>query len=352
MGIAQGRFVIDAHVHNQRHALNWKGRGVQPDYVSLAKFRAESEPYDNSPRLLYDMERYNVDMCVIMAQSGATDELTAATVKKYPDKFVAKCSGTDYRKRVSRGETEWSIEDLCKELDQLLTTGLFRAGIGEGMPGNPKRDLNKPVDWAQRFEEICRIMEVAKKHGTTVGWHTGGSSGYAGARGQLASRSLGEGGNPLLAHDVAAAYPDVPLILTHAGVDGWWGERTWELCLEVAAAHPNVYLETGQWWPELYEKPLRDPNIGVERLLWATDWGAAHPVQWWPGSYPSTYFDQSRKEGIPAHIPDIFGHSLRWLDRLDIPQDDLNLILGGNAVRLYKLEDKVPYTRFFKQFLR
>jgi len=111
-------------------------------------------------------------------------------------------------------------------------------------------------------------------------------------------------------------------------------------------------LETGQWWPELYEKPLRDPNIGAERLLWGTDWGAAHPVQWWPGGYPTTYFDQSRKDGPPAHMPDIFGQSLRWLDKLDIPQDDLNLILGGNAVRLWKLEGKLPHTRMFKQFLK
>jgi hypothetical protein len=38
--------------------------------------------------------------------------------------------------------------------------------------------------------------------------------------------------------------------------------------------------------------------------------------------------------------------SLRQLDRLDISQDDLNLIFGGNAIRLYKL--KFPLTRLFK----
>ncbi len=351
MGIARGRFVIDVHVHSQRHALNWKGRGVKPDYVSLAKFRGETEPYDNSPRLLYDMERYGVDMCVTMAQAGATDELSAETVKKYPDKFVAKCSATAYRKKVSQGEVEWSIEGLCKELDDLLSTGLFRAGIGEGMPSNPKRDLNKVLSWDERFEEIHHIMEVAQKHQVSAAFHTGGSSGYGGGRRQLGSRAFSLEANPLLAHDIAAAFPDVPLIVTHGGQDGWWSEMLMDPVLQLAAAHPNVYLETGQWWPELYEKPLRDPNIGAERLLWGTDWGAAHPVQWWPGGYPTTYFDQSRREGIPAHMPDIFGHGLRWLDKLDIPQDDLNLILGGNAVKLFKLEDKVPHTRFFKQFL-
>ena len=65
MGIAKGRFVIDTHVHAQRAALKWKERGLTPNWVSLGELRAESQAYDNSPRLLYDMERYGVDMCVL-----------------------------------------------------------------------------------------------------------------------------------------------------------------------------------------------------------------------------------------------------------------------------------------------
>ena len=53
----------------------------------------------------------------------------------------------------------------------------------------------------------------------------------------------------------------------HGGIQGWWSERLWEDCLHVAAAHDNVYLETGVWWAELYDKPLADPNIGPEKLL-------------------------------------------------------------------------------------
>ncbi len=351
MGIARGRFVIDTHVHSLRLALKWKERGVKPDFVELSQGIRGHEGYDNSPRLLYDMERYGVDMCVLNPGPGGRLDITEETVKKYPEKFVAMIGASDYNLKVQEEGLEWKVEELCKYLDEKLSTGMF-VGIGEGMPGNPNRDVNKEVPWDERFEEISQIMEVARKHGVTVGWHTGGSSGYAGGRRPLGSRAYGEAGNPLLAHDVASAFPDVPLVLAHGGIDGWWSERTLELCLQVAAAHPNVYLETGQYWTELYEKPLRDPNIGVEKLLWGTDWGAAHPVQWWPGAYPSMYFDQSRKDGVPAHMPDIFGQSLRWIDKLDIPQDDLNLLLGGNAVKLFKLEDKVPHTRMFKQFLR
>jgi hypothetical protein len=36
----------------------------------------------------------------------------------------------------------------------------------------------------------------------------------------------------------------------------------------------------------------------------------------------------------------------------DLPQDDLNLILGGNAIRVFRLEDKVPLKRLFKQYMK
>lgn len=159
-------------------------------------------------------------------------------------------------------------------------------------------------------------------------------------------------GTPLLAHDIAAAYPDVPIILHHGGMQGGLSEMYMEAAFEVAAAHSNVYLETGMYWAELYERPLSDPNIGVEKLLWGTDWGASIPVQWRPKMYPTTYFDQNRQQGLPTHQIDYFGWSLRQLDKLDIPQDDLNLILGGNAIRIFKLEDRLPLTRLFKHFIR
>jgi len=351
MGIARGRFVVDMHVHSQRHAVRWQERGEKPDFVELSKSMGGGVAYDNSPRVIYDMERYGVDMCILLRGPGMGDPLNARTAKKHPDKFVALCAASDYVDSVRRGEREWSIKDCCMELDRLLSSGDF-IGIGESMPINPIFDPYEMPDWEKRFDEICQIIEVARAHKVPVGWHTGGASGYGGRQRPLASRILGEAGNPLLAHDAAAAFPDVPIIMWHGGMDGWWSEMLLEPCWHVAAAHPNVYLETGQYWAELYEKPLRDPNIGVEKLLWGTDWGAAHPQQWWPGGYPATYFDQNRKEGIPAHQVDIFGWSLRQLDKLEIPQDDLNLILGGNAVRVFGLEDKVPIRRLFKEYLK
>ena len=55
---------------------------------------------------------------------------------------------------------------------------------------------------------------------------------------------------------------------------------------------------------------------------------------------------QLRKEGIVHYQVDYWGWSLRELTSLRLSQDDTNLILGGNAARIFHLD--VPYTRLFK----
>jgi len=342
MGIARGIFVVDTHVHAQRHAFKFKERGLKPDYAKLAEDMPFVEVYDNSQRLLYHMDRYGVDVAVLQPAFGMTNELNDEIVRKNPNRFVAICNPVKTTHSALRGEREWSIEQACKELEELLATGKY-VGIGEGLP---RPVGGKKITWEERFDQICQIMEIAKKYKVVVTYHTGTLSGYRGARGAF---NAPDWKDPLLAHEVASAYPDIPIILSHGGVQGWWTTRYYEECLEVAASHPNVYLETGLWWAELYEKPLSDPNIGAEKLVWGTDWGASIPQQWMPKSHPATYADQNIKIGPPAHQVDYYGWSLRQIDKLDIPQDDLNLILGGNACRIFKI--KPPLTRLFKEYL-
>jgi hypothetical protein len=122
--------------------------------------------------------------------------------------------------------------------------------------------------------------------------------------------------------------------------------------LNVAASHRNVFLETGQWWAELYDKPLKDPNIGAKKLVWGAAWGEPLTQQWMPGSIPTTYCCGNIYEPQQSRQPDIWGWSLRELGRLNIPQDDLNLIMGGNAAWLYKVKTPLPYERMFKKVNR
>ena len=352
MGLAKGIFVVDTHVHAQRHAFRFKEKGVKPEFKTLAGGMHKIEAYDNSDRILYFMDRYNIDVAVLKSSFGMTNEINVEIIKKHPDRFAAFCTDMKTQQKCRRGEEPWSIEAAVREIDECLSSGNF-VGIGEGFPRDrdPKQ---KRISWDERFDQICQIMELARKYKVVASYHTGFTSGYA-AEPELAMRQGrcdDDRANPMLAHRVASAYPDVPIILAHAGIEGSsYNTEYYEKCLNVAASHHNIYLETGQWWAELYEKPLKDPNIGAEKLIWGTDMGAASTAQiWMPGCVPETCCAQNINSGVPAHQIDIYGWSLRELGRLNIPQDDLNLILGGNAVRILGI--KTPFTRLFKQYLK
>ena len=76
-----GRFIIDTHVHAQRHAAGpeFKKLGIDDPkkirYKDLAQIMPSLVTYDNSKRLLYDMDCYEVDMCILHPAFGMSNEL-------------------------------------------------------------------------------------------------------------------------------------------------------------------------------------------------------------------------------------------------------------------------------------
>jgi predicted TIM-barrel fold metal-dependent hydrolase len=339
-----GRFIVDTHVHSQRHAAGAALKGSK-EYGELSLAMGHIQAYDNSPRLLYDMECYGVDMCVLLPAFGMTNEINAEQVRKYPDKFAACCQAKATRDKAMAGEIEWTNDAACEELESLLQTGVY-VGIGECMPMPPDNPRDKGYqmrDEREIIKAMMKVMDLGRKYKVPVRYHTGAPGGYA-----IAYHGFPATYNPLWAHTLAVAYPDVPIILEHAGIEGGWWEYFYEACLHVAAGHKNVYLECGRFWTDLYYKALNDPSVGPEKLVWGTDWGASLPLYSQPGRYPPVYTRQDTKAGIIRHQPDIWGWSLRQLAALDISQDDLNLILGGNAARLYNLRTPGGLTRMFK----
>lgn len=342
-----GRFIIDTHVHVQRHAAGpeFKKLGFnhpsEIKYEDLSRVMPTLETYDNSDRLLYDMECYDVDMCILCSAFGMNNEINVDLVERYPDKFTALCCAKETANRAIAGEIEWTMEAAVEELDALLSTGKY-IGIGEGMPTPPRSaGVPKTLSQTERMDDLRKVMDLARNHKVPVRLHTGATMGYP-----VTYTSMPETLHPLWAQDLAAEYPDVTIIFDHGGMQGGMYDHWVEECCLVAANHDNVYLETGMYWTDLYYKPLSDPNIGPEKLLWGTDWGASIPVHTQLGSNPQTFPIQLRKEGIIPYQVDFMGWSLKQVSRLDISQDDLNLILAGNAIRIYKLP--FPLTRMFK----
>lgn len=355
-----GRFIVETHCHGQRHAARVQGE-EDFDYGDLAEKMVTAVPpkeadedddviiYDNSERVLRDMETYGVDMCVLLpGVFGFTNEINQQIMEENPGKFVAAAYPVQTMKAAQRGEADWTIDAACEEVDEWLSEDGFRM-IGEGIPYDPTVD--EPMDWSERKDEVRRFFDVAAKHDVPVRWHTGYVSGYGSTLDMF--QNLPDWDDPTLAMQLKAEYPDVPIVFDHGGMQATWREHHVDQCCQVAASFDDVYLEIGLYWKDLLKKPLNDPNIGIDQILWGTDWGASMPQVSQPGEDPPMYWDQVVDRGLPAHQVDYWGGSLHQLLKYsletDIPQDELNLILGGNAVRLFDLD--VPDDRMFQQYV-
>jgi predicted TIM-barrel fold metal-dependent hydrolase len=135
--------------------------------------------------------------------------------------------------------------------------------------------------------------------------------------------------HPMQLSDVQAMFPDLKVILAHAGKGPWWQEAT-----AVAAAHPHTYLELSMWSEVAFRDPgecvaklahMRD-TVGAHKILFASD-NCAGPATEGERSWLHRWVDFFRE------LPDLasrHGYSFA--------QEEVDLILGENAVRVLKLD--------------
>lgn len=351
-----GRFIVETHCHAQRIAA----RIGDEDDISYQRLREKmltSVPadeateddqvviYDNSDRLMYDMDAYDVDMCVLQPGAWFENRLNQEIMERHPDTFVSAAAAIQTEKAHMRGEEEWTIGAACDEIEGWLNEDGFRM-IGEGVPKQPS--LDRVISWEERRPQVREVFELADAYEVPVGWHTGYPSGYSSGKWRAPDWE-----DPTLAGDIKEEFPDVPIIFQHGGMQGHWRDTYVEKCCEVASAWDDVYLEVGLYWADLMKLPYKDPNIGPEQMIWGGDWGASVPQVSQPDEEPPFYWDQRSDYGLPAHQCDYWGAAMRQMFQFaqdqQIEQDKLNLIMGGNIARLLDMEGPDP--RLFEQYL-
>jgi predicted TIM-barrel fold metal-dependent hydrolase len=352
------RFVVDTHCHitslyqpadqkgwDKVDAEEWNGLA---DEISI---------FDNSPLTLYDMDRYGVDMAVLLPSIiGTTNESQAKLVKKYPHKFRACCCDQDTVLKAYRGEIKYTIEEGLKEVETALKTGMF-VGIGEFAPGSSAHHRQLPgfegnAPFEKRYDEWCATCELAIKYDVPVLAHD-----------QFIIRKDWKHYEMLA--KVAQAYPQAKIVQTHGAVE--------EECVrgldavrdmyEVIGSLDNVIMETGGWGVEQF-KVAFDCGITANKLMWGHDYGNVpqHIVtksieKYGPKVKELEYrnhimmmcFGYEDWPAVPTYQPDLYGWGMRTIDRVGdfITQDEINMIMGGTAAKLYKLP--VPYPRMFPE---
>jgi predicted TIM-barrel fold metal-dependent hydrolase len=112
--------------------------------------------------------------------------------------------------------------------------------------------------------------------------------------------------SPLAVVGLALAYPDVPVILAHMP-----GEYTLDGLATVAAGRlaANLFFDTSTCPSSMIGRAIAE--LGPDRILWGSD------SPWWDIEI-----------------------ELTKIRLLGLPDDDAELVTGGNAQRLFRLEDR------------
>ncbi|MFA7416681.1 MAG: amidohydrolase family protein [Rhizobium sp.] len=146
------------------------------------------------------------------------------------------------------------------------------------------------------------LYEAIAEEGAITLFHTGQTGVGAGMRGGMGMRL--KYSNPIHLDDVAADFPDMPIILAHPSFP--WQEEA----LSVATHKPNVYIDMSGWSPKYFPPILiRYANtILKHKMLFGSDWPAITPDRW-----------------------------LKDFETIDIRDEVRPLILKENARRLLRL---------------
>jgi predicted TIM-barrel fold metal-dependent hydrolase len=252
----------------------------------------EANPPDDdtqADRWASDIEKYGL-RAVGFVTGGGNDNL-AKIVSKYPDKFIGFAHNYLF------------AEDAAQELKRAVTE-LGMKGYKLLAPM-----LDKPIESQEAYPvwEMCAELDIPVLVHFGIQGGGGGIAWHANI-------------NPLKLHNVAKDFPDVNFVVPHFGCA--WIRETLQLCWACA----NVSIDTcgsNQWvrWVDgdwtvkkLFRKYLE--TIGAERIIFGTD---------------SSYFPR--------------GFAIRYLEdqirdcrELNVPHEQLQMIFGGNAAKLFKID--------------
>lgn len=118
------------------------------------------------------------------------------------------------------------------------------------------------------------LYEAIAETGQPALFHTGQTGVGAGMRGGMGLKL--KYSNPMYIDDVAADFPDMPIILAHPSFP--WQEEA----LAVATHKPNIWIDLSGWSPKYFPPILVKyaNSLLQDRVLFGSDWPAIYPDRW------------------------------------------------------------------------
>lgn len=325
-----GRFVVDAHIHC----------GKKDEAKSDAKVKgihSEVESYDNSDQAIFDMDAYGIDMGILLPSfTGTHTEHYLEICKQHEGRFKTCATESELRIAALHGKQKWTLDAAIKELDGYFTSEDrdYYCGIGEFAPGSMSVIRDRP-NLQERFKEWCATAEFCVHHDIPCFIHEFDAYNI-----EVPFSMISE---------VCTIYPNFKVIIAHGGAQGG-SEGIKKACI-LAGRHEHIYLETGYWRAEFYEFGLFNPDVGAAKLIWGGGDTGSH--LWYPQLNPGAVLTDpvriysNRNNWVWTgkrdvdYQPNYYGwatHQIHKLLDLNLcTQDEIDLMVGGNACRLYKL---------------
>jgi len=193
------------------------------------------------------------------------NDYVAAVRDEYPDFFVGFGS-VDPLKSDCVAEARRCVEDLD-------LSGFKFQQIAQGFdPSDPAH------------EELFSTIEDL---GVPVVFHGGSSTLGAGAPGGRGLKI--KYGNPMLVDDLAAAHPDLDILLAHPAFP--WEKEQLAICQQKG----NVYMDLSGWLPRYIDEQVLHyaKTVLSEKVMFGTDYPMIHPEDWLASFVADTDFDEA-----------------------------------------------------------
>lgn len=232
--------VIDFHVHVGLKE-HWH------DWIHAYQMGTGSDFYDRYEELVNpdDFARYLASRGI--AQAVILPEISPITTGIVPNEYVLDfCSGQEALIPFCTINLSVSEQPVAE----------FKTWINQGARGlklYPSYNHFFPHD-----SRLYPLFEIAQERRLPVLVHTG-SSVFRGAKIKYA--------DPIHLDEVAADFPDLALVMAHAG-RGFWYDKAFFL----SRIHPNLYLEVSGLPPKKLLTYFPDMEKAIDKFIYGSDW--------------------------------------------------------------------------------
>jgi uncharacterized protein len=279
---------VDVHVHVEADAEGHQSLPGELMAGSAKYFKTEQRTATVPEIAAYYRERrmaavvFTVDAQTATGHPPIASEEIAEACAEFPDVLIPFASVDPWRGKAAVRQARTLIERYG------VRGFKFHPSVQAFHPNNPM---------------VHPLYELLSEHGSIALFHSGQTGIGAGVRGGGGIRL--KYANPMAIDDVAAGFPDLPIIIAHPSFP-WQDEA-----LAVATHKPLVHIDLSGWSPKYFPPQLVQyaNTLLKDKVLFGSD--------------------------FPVITPD------RWLadfERLDIKPEVRPMILKDNAVRLFGLD--------------